>query len=109
MTTETRTIDISEISEDEIKAAIEGMQPIPPKPGDYQETALLHVRARHPSCTRVLFDNMGRWRYMGAGNEAFAFGDSINVDLLEVASDVLNELPVLFELPLAREEDTAHV
>jgi len=94
----TTTIDISEMSEDEIKDALQGMQPLTLKPGDYVETALRHVRDHHPTCVKVLFDAMGRWRYMDAANEAFAFDGNMNIDLLEIASDTLNELPALFEL-----------
>jgi hypothetical protein len=37
---------------------------------------------------------------MDADNKAFAFSDDIDVDLLEIASDTLDDrdLPVLFEL-----------
>lgn len=94
----TTTIDISEMSESEIKAAVEAMRSLAPRSGDYQEIALLHVRKQHPTCVKVLFDDMGRWRYMDKDNEAFDFNDSVDVDLLEIASDTLNELPVLFEL-----------
>lgn len=92
------TIDISEMGEGEIKAAIRSFNPIVPTPDDYVETALLHVRQYHPTCVKVLFDNTGRWRYMDANNEGFSFGGDIDVDLLEIASDTLNELPILFEM-----------
>lgn len=95
----TATIDISEMSENEIRTIVLDMRPVTPKSGDYVEAALFHVRKHHPTCVKVLFDVMGRWRYMDASNEAFAFSDDIDIDLLEIASDTLSELPVLFELP----------
>lgn len=94
----TEQINISEMNESEINAALQSVQPIAARPGDYVEAALLHVRQRHPTCIKVLFDASGRWRYMDANNEAFTFGDDMDMDLLEIASDTLDELPVLFEL-----------
>jgi hypothetical protein len=92
-------IDISEMSENEIRDAITKEQPMTPKSGDYVESAMLHVRKFHPTCTRVLFDSTGRWRYMDSNNNGFSFeDDQIDINLLEIASDTLNQLPVLFEL-----------
>jgi hypothetical protein len=92
-------IDISEMSENEIRDALAKLPPVTPKDGDHVESAILHVRKFHPTCTRVLFDSMGRWRYMDSDNNGFSFeGDQIDIDLLEIASDTLDELPVLFEL-----------
>lgn len=95
----TTTIDISEMSENEIRNAVTEMQPVIRTGDDYVEWAIAHVRKFYPSCVKVLFDNMGRWRYMDADNNAFDFtGKDIDVDLLETASDTVDELPILFQV-----------
>lgn len=60
-------------------------------------TAMGHVRQFHPEVTRVYFDGSGRWQYTDGRRRGPQFGDDIDVDLLEAASDSLGNLPVTFE------------
>lgn len=95
----TTQIDISEMSENEIRDAVAAMKSVVRNGDDYVEWAIAHVRKFHPTCVKVLFDNMGRWRYMDANNNAFDFtGNDIDTDLLEIASDTIDKLPILFQV-----------
>jgi hypothetical protein len=59
-------------------------------------TAIDHVRTYFPDAAMVVFNDMGRWQYMGENYERYVFpdekdigpwGDGIDVGILEAASD----------------------
>ena len=93
-----KVVDITEMSEEEIFAAVGALQAQMPKREDCVESVLFHIKDIYPTCTKVLFDNCGRWRYMDANNQALVFDKPVDVDLLEMASDSLVEVPALFVL-----------
>jgi hypothetical protein len=94
----TTTIDINEMSETEIRNAVQQMQPR--LATGKVKVALIYIRAHHPTCAQVLFDDMGRWRFMDADGEAFIFARDMDTDPLEDASYDIDELPVLYALAI---------
>jgi len=51
------------------------------------ELALIHVCINHKEVTKVEFDKSGKWLYTDKYGNAPSFGDEIDVEILEKASE----------------------
>lgn len=60
--------------------------------------ALRHVNAQFPYVDQVVYDKEGNWMYFGEWFRFPTFTESINIDLLQEASDALADLPAAFNL-----------
>jgi len=61
------------------------------------KTAFNHVKEKHPTLSMVIFDKEGKWQYMDEDFESFKFDESIDVGLLEDASDSIPVLPYIYQ------------
>ena len=59
--------------------------------------AFNHIREKHPTVSIVIFDREGKWLYMDENFESFKFDDSIDVSILEEASDSIPVLPYIYQ------------
>lgn len=58
--------------------------------------ALAHIVAIHPQVTQVHFDVEGKWDFQDANGVSIVFNDQEDIDLLQAASDSLDDLPAHF-------------
>ncbi len=68
------------------------------KPTKELLTAIHHVKEFYPTVSIVVFNKEGRWNYMDEDFYSFVFDESIDVSILEAASDSITDLPYIFQL-----------
>lgn len=59
--------------------------------------AFNHVKEKHPTVSIVIFDKNGAWLYMDEEFNSFEFDETIDVGLLEDASDSVPVLPYIYQ------------
>jgi hypothetical protein len=59
--------------------------------------AFNHVKKKYPTVSIVIFDKNGQWLYMDENFNSFTFDETIDVSLLEDASDSTPFLPYIYQ------------
>jgi len=66
--------------------------------------AFAYVKSIFPTLTMVVFNNQGQWFYCDRNYNGFVFDDSVDVGILEDASNSIQSTPFIYELPYSEDE-----